>query len=111
MRFLYKLENRSATGRKHSGEKKTEISFEKKNILEKMFKLRVNDELLSMDESSAANEHSKRMKNLNNLIRHAIHNIMTAVKKGAHRKRVRDERVDTFASFKRARINEGMHNI
>lgn len=115
MRFLYKgderakLQNRSAAGRKHNGEKKAELSFEKKSILKTMFEQRVNDECPESIESIDTKEHSNRIKNLNKLIRSAIHNIMTAVKKEAHGKRGRDEETDVVRHSKLARTNESMY--
>lgn len=113
MRFLYKgdetekLKNRSVNGRKYKGENKLEISFEKKQMLETMFKQRVDDECSEMSQLIVTNEHSKRIKTVGNLIRSAIHNILKGVRKDENRKRARDEDVDDFSSSKYARTNEG----
>lgn len=114
MRFLYKndeeakLKNRSACGRKFKNEKKLEISFEKKSILKRMYKQRVDDELPELAHSATANEHSKRMKNFNSLVRSAIHNILKAVQKEECKKRARDDEFDEFPSSKHSRTNEGI---
>lgn len=67
-----KLKNRSANGKMYKGEKKTEISFEKKTIMKDMLSARLKFEL--SDEKSE--EFLRRCKNLNKLIKDAIHNIL-----------------------------------
>lgn len=105
-RFLYKngekskLKNRSVVGRKYKGETKHEISFEKKAILENMFQQRVDNE-----ESIVTDEHAKRMKNLNSLIRSAIHNILKSITKRA---REEDEDDDYIQLSKHAKTNDGI---
>lgn len=116
-RFLYKgdeqskLKNRSVVGRKYNGETKNEISFEKKEIMKTMFKNRVDDELPELKEVIIPNEHSQRMRNLNNLIRSAIHNIVKSVQKQDSGKRARDEEDDDSRPLKHARTDEGIYLI
>lgn len=92
MRALYKgsdlkkLENRTATGRKYNGNEKREISFEKRDVIEDMFKERLTDE-----EQENMDESCKRFKKLNDFIRSAIHNILRREKGQLKRTREEDD--------------------
>lgn len=92
MKVLYKnesekLKNRSATGRKFKNTSKLEVSFEKKNLLNQLLNERVAYESQNMSDS--AQQFTRRTKNLNKLIRYAIHNILASLEK-SHLKRKRD---------------------
>lgn len=77
---LYKLENRSATGKKFKGEKKLEVSFEKKELMKNMLNERVRNELCDPFETS--NEFFNRVNRLNTFLRNAISNSLKKIKRG-----------------------------
>lgn len=72
-----KLFSRSAAGRKHKGESKSEISIEKKELMKSMLNERLGHEL----SNDSVLEFAKRTKNFNALLRSAIHNIKYGLKK------------------------------
>lgn len=87
MRFLYKseltkLNDRSATGRKWKGVSKLEISFEKKEVMRKMLNDRVTEEV--KNHVGGDGEMHARIKRLNDLIKSAIHNIVSNKRKRRH---------------------------
>lgn len=71
---LDKLYNRSATGKKYKGITKHEITFEKKEVMEKMLTERVKWEL--RDQSCSSKEFLTRVNRLNKLVRFAIGNLL-----------------------------------
>lgn len=100
-----KLKNRSAAGKKHKGEQKLEILFEKKNTMEKMLNSRLNYELQNISSSS---EFSKRLNRLNQLIRGPIHNILKTTQSrslGKPSTATRDE--EELPALKRAKHDAG----
>lgn len=72
-----KLFSRSAAGRKHKGESKSEISIEKKELMKSMLNERLGHEL----SNDSVLEFAKRTKNFNAFLRSAIHNIKNGLKK------------------------------
>lgn len=103
LRKLYKneeekLKDRSAVGRTYRGEKKTEISFEKKGIMTDMLSARLKFEL--NDDKSV--EFVRRLKNLNKLIKSGIHNILqSAGSQDAGKKRRREDIESSFPAHKK----------
>lgn len=91
-----KLKFRSASGKQFKGEKKTEISFEKRAIMDKMLSERLKFEL--DDETSS--EFGKRFRNMNRMIKNAIHNIM---RKCATKKRGREDVEEDGLASKKAK--------
>lgn len=76
---LDKLNHRSATGKKFKGTKKHEITFEKKEVMEKMLIERLKCEL--KDELCASKEFLTRVGRLNTLLRFAIGNLLPKKRK------------------------------
>lgn len=70
-----KLKNRRATSRKYKDSTKLEISAEKKAIMQQMLQERVNNE---SEIGGDANETAKRLKRLNEHMRHALKNSISA---------------------------------
>lgn len=81
MKCLYKdgekekLNNRSVTGKKYKGEQKLEITMEKKKTMLEMLGLRLKYELPGV---SATAECKRRLDRFNQMIRSAIHNILSS---------------------------------
>lgn len=89
MKSLYKndvekLKDRSATGRKFKGIKKHEITLEKKEILENMLIQRVKSEL--HDKLGTTKNFLKRIGRFNTLLRYAIGNLVSKIKKNQSQK-------------------------
>lgn len=107
MRSLYKgdeaekLKNRSAAGRTHNKHSKLEVSFEKKNIMEKMMTERMHLEVLADTTQNLV----ARTKKLNALIRYAIHNIQKGKEKSQLKRKRNIEDVEEIAGSKRSKVN------
>lgn len=106
LRLLYKgeeakLENRSMCGKRYRGEKKMEITMEKKELMKNMLGERLEHEL--SEKTSASEEFTKRNKNLKKLVTNAIYNIVnTDLKK--RKKRNEDKSDETPPAPKRKKL-------
>lgn len=113
MKALYrddvdKLKNRSATGKKFKGNKKMEITFEKKNILNMFLIERVKSEL--SDQFGTSKEYLKRIGRLNTLVRFAIGNLSSKTQKQSAIStqaisQVQSYQVSTACSYKKFHCN------
>lgn len=90
-----KLFHRSAAGRKHKGTQKSAVTPEKRKIVAQMLEERVKFEIISIDgnETNRIEEIEKRNNRLNQFIRSAIHNILSAIDKKTKSKAI--ESVDS----------------
>lgn len=101
MRKVGRCARGKVTDRKYKSSEKQGISFEKRDVIEEMFKERLTNE-----EQDNFGESCNRFKRLNDLLRYAIHNIVR--QEGAKPKRMREED-DSVSSAKRHKTNDSLH--